>query len=544
MAPIGPRPHAAEESAVGLALRRVIGPALGVVVRAGLTAAANLADRLPASTPAAPGPKPAAPKPKSRVAQRPRTEAVRSAGAAADSSKSPRAQKDLPRILLLNPPRVDGIPVIRLHRSEYLFVQGNHIPPIDLGYFAAAAKGKAILQIVDANAEDLSQSQTLDRIAAFAPDLVVTKGVLNILDRDLFAPLEYKKSHPHVKVVLSCRGCIGAEARVFEEFPALDGIARGEVDAFARDLCDRPDLRGIPGLALPDDLVSLVRVVDDLNRDPIPDLEVMPNLWGTGYRIPYYGIPSGYFLESSRGCPYTCTYCMVGGIDGRPFRYRQRDPANVIEEMKLLRDRYAVDNFYIFDEIFTTPGHGDRVCERMVSEGVNARWICEGKPDLVSAGMLERMKAAGCLAIYFGIESGDDAILNEVEKGHSSNQASQAIQLTQAAGIYAGAYIMLGFPGETVRSYLRTIRFLREAQPKLVRYGFLAPYPVTVMHREMVQEGLLDFQRSSVDRRISPHHDAQIAMRSRMLRPSTLKAMDMLFKFGFYEELTRSPPLA
>jgi anaerobic magnesium-protoporphyrin IX monomethyl ester cyclase len=438
---------------------------------------------------------------------------------------------------------VDGIPVVRLHRSEYLFVQGNFIPPMDLGYFAAAAKGKAIFRIVDSNAEDLSQSQTLERIAEFKPDIIVTKGVLNILDNDLFAAIEYKKKNPHVKVVLSCRGCIGAEARVFQEFPLLDGIARGEVDAFARDIADRPDLRNIPGLALPDAPAPLVRVVEDLNQTPIPDLEVMPNLWGKGYRFPYYGVASGYFMITSRGCPYTCTYCMVGGVDGRPFRFRKRDPANVIEEMKLLRDRYDVSSYYIFDEIFTTPGHGDRVCERMVEQNIQAKWICEGKPDLVTEPMLERMKKAGCLAIYFGIESGDDAILLEVEKGHDSGHARRAVEITQKAGIMAATYIMLGFPGETVRSYLKTVQFLLHTRPDLIRYGFLVPYPVTVLHRDMVKEGLLTFDREAFDRRISKHHNAKIGIRSRSLEGRTLKAMDFLFKHAFVDELTRSPPV-
>jgi anaerobic magnesium-protoporphyrin IX monomethyl ester cyclase len=482
---------------------------------------------------------------RSRVAPRPRASLVDAPdrAAAGDRAERARAPVDLPRILLLNPPRVDGIPVIRLHRSEYLFVQGNHIPPMDLGYFAAAAKGLAALEIVDANALDLSQAQTLARIAAFRPDVIVCKGVVNILDRDLFAALEYKKSHPHVKVVLSCRGCLGAESAVFAEFPLLDGIARGEVDAFARDLCSRPHLEDIPGLARPGEAEPIVRVVEDLDRDPIPDLEVMPKLWGTGYRIPYYGIPSGYFLLSSRGCPYTCTYCMVGGIDGRPFRYRRRDPDNVIAELELLRTRYGVSDCYVFDEIFTTPGHGEKVCDRILSAGIQARWICEGKPDLVNRPMLQTMKKAGCVAIYFGIETGDDGILTEVEKGHSSEQARRAIELTQEAGIMAAAYIMLGFPGETVRSYLKTVQFLRQAKPSLIRYGFLAPYPVTVMHREMVEQGLLSFDRAVVDRHISPYFSSKFALRSRALRPSALKAMDFLFKKGFHAELTRSPPL-
>lgn len=453
----------------------------------------------------------------------------------------PEATRDWPRVFLLNPSRYEGIPVVRLYRSEYLYVQGNQVPAMDLGYFAAAAKGRAHLALVDANGANLSVEDVVDGMEEFAPDVIVQKGVLNILEHDLAAAREYKRRHPHVKIVLSCRGCIGAEERVFEEFPFLDAIARGEVDAFARDIAAHPDLDGIVGLALPGKPTNVVRVVEELDEVPMPDLELLPKLWYDGFNIGYYGVPSGYFLTTSRGCPYGCTYCMVGGIEGRPFRYRRRSPDNVAEEVRLLRDRHGVNDFYVFDEIFTMPGHGERVCERWLSEGLRPAWVCEGKPDLVEPEMLRLMKRAGCVAIYYGVESGDDEILAAVDKGHVTADALRAVRLTREAGIMAGSYVMLGFPGETWRSYLRTARFLFEAEPELVRYDFLLPYPVTIIHREMAEAGLLDFVRKDLDRRISPHHDSEIRIRSKHLSPGVLRTMDQLIKLGFVDELTRSP---
>jgi radical SAM superfamily enzyme YgiQ (UPF0313 family) len=452
-----------------------------------------------------------------------------------------RSITDRPRIALVNPPRFNGIPVTRLFRSEYLFVQGNQVPAMDLAYFAAAAKGRAHLSIIEANGEDLSTSEVLERLEEFRPDVIVQKGVLNILHSDLAASAAYKKANPHVKIVLSCRGCIGAETTVFEEFPFVDAIARGEIDAFARDIAERPDLADIVGLSTPDHSTDVIRVVEDLDEVPLPDLELMPRLWHSGFTLFYYGVPSGYFLTTSRGCPYTCTFCMVGGIDGRPFRYRKRDPQNVAEEAKLLRRNFGVRDFYVFDEIFTMPGHGERVCERFIQEDVGARWICEGKPDLVNPSMLALMKRAGCLAVYYGIESGDDGILRSIEKGHTSADARRAIDITRSAGILAGAYAMLGFPGETVQTYLETVGFLLETRPDLLRYDFLLPYPVTVLHREMVESGLLEDGKRRLDRRISPHHDEKILYRTKALRSTTLKAMELLLKQGFARELRRSP---
>lgn len=453
---------------------------------------------------------------------------------------SGRAPRDRPRILLYNPPPYRGINVVRIYRSEYLFVQDNPIPPIDLGYFAAAAKGEADVAVLDANVEALDEAEALRRFEAFAPTLVVVRGVVSLLEHELAVARRYREAHPHVKIVLSCRGAIDAEAALFAQLPFLDGFARGEIDAFAEDLARSGAPEGIRGMSVPGALSTEVRVVEDLDRFPIPDLDAMPPSWGTGYRFPYYGVASGYFMLTSRGCAYPCTYCMVGGIDGRPFTYRKRDPENVVEEAELLRDRFGVRDFYVFDEIFTSP-HGERVCERLLERGVRARFVCEGKPDLVSAPMLSTLARAGCRAIYYGVESGDDGILRDVHKGHDSADCRRAIRLTKEAGICAAAYVVLGFPSESWRTFARSVRFLLETEPDLIRYCFLVPYPVTVLHEEMISRGLLDPDRARLDRRISPLHDAGIALRTSHLGPTSLRAMDFLFKQIFAPELERAP---
>lgn len=521
---------------------RALRAGVKVVGRAVTRALLRAASRIEPSAPAAPAPRRAAPE---RAAERPRVRLPIAPAAAARRG----APRDVPRILLLNPPRYRGIPVTRIHRSEYLFAQGNQIPAMDLAYFAAAAADRAEVCIVEANAEDLDLAQVLARMEAFRPDVIVAKGVVNILEHDLAAPLAYKRRAPHVKVVLSCRGSIDAEAVVFSRFPLLDGIARGEVDAFARDIADRPDLAGIEGMALPDRPGGAVRVVEDLDAHPIPAFDRLPDAWysgrragrRTGFSAAYYGIPSGYYLTSSRGCPYRCSFCLVGGIEGRPFRYRKRDPENVIEEMRALSAR-GIRDYYVFDEIFTMPGHGDRIAERIAQAGLDVAFVCEGKPDLVEPAMLRAMKRAGCIAVYYGLESGDDAILREVEKGHTTADGRRAIELTRAAGIPAGAYAMIGFPGETWSSVVRTAGMLLELRPDLVRYDFLMPYPVTAMHRQMREERLIaSGDWSELDRRISPHHEGKVAIRSRALGPRTLKALDLLFKLAFSTELSRSP---
>ena len=456
------------------------------------------------------------------------------------------------RIFLLNPPRYCGIPVARFYRSEYLFVDEHAIPSTDLAYFAAAARDLADVALTEANAEDISNEEVMRRIEAFQPDVIVLKALINVMEHDLTVPLAYKQAHPHVTVVACSRSSIGAEAKILAEFPGLDGIARGEVDAFAADLAADPRLEGpIDGLFTRDRPTSVTRVVEDLDRHPIPAFEMMPRVWyrgaqsgaAHGFSSAYFGAPSGYYVIASRGCPYTCTYCMTGGIDGRPFRMRKRSPENVVEEIRQLH-AYGIKDFYFFDEIFTMPGHAEPICEAIIASGLKVHFVCDGKPDLVTPEMLRLMKAAGCVAIYHGVESGDPGILKDVRKGQEAGHAAKAIKMTQAAGMLAATYITIGYPNETWQTYLNTVGFLLETKPDMVRYGFLTPYPITVLHKQMKDAGLLLEGMEHSDRRISPFHDAAIPIRSKALGPRTLQIMDALLKHTFSTELARTPMIA
>jgi len=103
---------------------------------------------------------------------------------------------------------------------------------------------------------------------------------------------------------------------------------------------------------------------------------------------------------------------------------------------------------------------------------------------------------------------------------------------------------MLGFPSESYHSILRTAQFLLRSQPDMIRYNFLMPYPVTVLHDDMVKADLLEFDRKILDRRINPNAKLAVSHRSNVLSPLALKTVDTLFRLAFATELARSPSSA
>jgi anaerobic magnesium-protoporphyrin IX monomethyl ester cyclase len=453
-----------------------------------------------------------------------------------------RAPRDQRRILLLNPPRFAGTPVVRLYRSEYLFVQGNILPPMDLAYFATAARQQARIELLDAQALNLTQQQTYAAIEAFRPEVIVVKGVLSILEHELAAARRFKRRHPEVQLILSCRGALDEEPALFTTFPFLDGIARGEIDAFALDLAEGQPLAQIIGMAVPADapLPPAVRVVQDLDHVPFPHPETMPAPWYQTYAFPYFGAPSGYCLVGSRGCLFSCAFCQVNGRQGKLFPYRQRNPANIREEIRLLQRRWGLRDLFFFDEILTLDPRASALCEGLLDADLRLTFTCEGKPGHVQRPLLNLMYRAGCQAIFYGIETGDDGILHQMNKGQQLSQCREAILLTQRAGMLAGAYILLGLPAESMRSFWRTVAFLLETRPDMIRYDLLLPYASTPLHALMQQSGLTIPPRRFLDRRTSTRSSVP-ALHTWHLSPVTLHLLDRLFQEIFAEELCRAP---
>ncbi len=436
-------------------------------------------------------------------------------------------------IALINPPRYEGTPVIRHFRSNYLY---NYvIPPMDLAYFSQVAKdhgGK--VELIDANGEDLDHLETVERLSGFGPDLIVVNAAFNIVEHELEAVRRYSENHD-VDIVLSSRTSIGSEPELFEKFGFLDGVARGEIDAFAPELADGKPLNQVEGMAARKDLNEPIRVVEDLDEHPIPDIDALPDLWYDEYSVPNYFAEGGYFLTGARGCPYGCTFCPVGGHEGQPFYYRERSIENVMEEIRMIDER-GIDDFFFFNEIFTFPGFANDLCDAIVESGLDVSWVCEGKSNHVQDEMLGKMKDAGCKAVYYGVESGSDRIIQDVKKGQDSEDVKKAFRLTKENDMMAGAYIILGFPGDSWKTFYQTVKLMREIEPDTIKMAILAPYKGTEIYREMRERNLVNTEGGeSYDRNLTSYRDT--STRTCHLTNTELKLMDNLFRLIFRDKV-------
>jgi len=182
--------------------------------------------------------------------------------------------------------------------------------------------------------------------------------------------------------------------------------------------------------------------------------------------------PKAVHLVTLRGCPFNCAFCDKN--NGRVVR--RRSVENVIAEIDHIRAAYGINAFVIYDDTFTLSR--DRVyalCDAFKDRG--SSWRTWARVNTVDREMLQRMKDSGCVKLLFGYESGDDRVLNIIDKKITRKQIIKSAHVCKEVGIGCYASLIYGLPGETRESIDNTISMIAEAQPDELHFHVLTPIP-------------------------------------------------------------------
>ena len=197
---------------------------------------------------------------------------------------------------------------------------------------------------------------------------------------------------------------------------------------------------------------------------------------------------------TSRGCPYGCIYCLYPA--GYGDVWRGRSPKNVIEELKILEEKHKVRSILFRDQVFNfNIRRAEEICGSIVKEGIDIKWRCEARVDLLPKSLMIKMKKAGCAGIHVGVESGDPVILKAIAKrGISSNHINKIKAVFRDAkeiDLEILAFFMIGFPGETKKSISKTFELAREIKAKQAWFTPIVPYPGTALYELAKSKGWL-----------------------------------------------------
>ena len=193
-------------------------------------------------------------------------------------------------------------------------------------------------------------------------------------------------------------------------------------------------------------------------------------------------------IVSSRGCPYGCVYCSIYFTMGKKFR--ARSPENVVAEI----EKWYKKGFRYFqfpDDCFTFDmDRVEKICDLIVEKDIKIRWDLRNgiRVDRVRESMLKKMKKAGCFYIGYGIESGDQEVLDKMKKGITVEQARNAVLMTKKAGIGVGGFFIIGLPSDNFKKFKQTLKFALSLPLEEVRIYTVIPYEGTELYR-WIKEG-------------------------------------------------------
>lgn len=228
------------------------------------------------------------------------------------------------------------------------------------------------------------------------------------------------------------------------------------------------------------------KYVHNPQRPLIGDLDAVPPF---PYRmfekdLPRYQNFAGIF--SSRGCPYQCSFCSSRSISG--VKYRHHSVGRIISEIGTLVRTYKQESvFFMDDNIAVDKKHFKELCAAIINEGLHKEAFFHGslRGDNASEEILDTAHKANFRILYYGLETGSEALMRVINKNETVQEVVDAIARSHAKGFSVGATVIFGLPTETKKDRYETMRLVRKLFLESVRFNILSPYPGTpVFERE------------------------------------------------------------
>ncbi len=365
--------------------------------------------------------------------------------------------------------------------------------PLGLGYIAAVLeKNGFTVDVIDCQALKLTQEDFKTEIQKRQPTIVGVTSTTLTYKSALQVLGTAKEVHPNCITAIGGPHVTFWDENALKECPALDIVVRKEGENTMLELAQRVEA-GEPYY----DLLGTTTRKDDktVRNEERPYIENLDELPFPAHHL--FPLPSLqkygkviYPLTTSRGCTFWCNFCSAVRMFGR--RYRMRSPESVIEELEFLHNKFGAVQFTFYDDAFSVDQkRAFKICEEIQKRKLKIMWDCETRVDMVTKELLQEMKKAGCLAVWFGVEAGSKQVLDAMGKGLTLEKTKNAFKMAKDCGLMTVASVILGFPEETPETAHATIKFVEEIKPDDVGYYIATPYPGTPMYDYVKEKGWL-----------------------------------------------------
>jgi len=395
------------------------------------------------------------------------------------------------KILLINPPSIEKI---EEEVPGIVNEERGYNPPLGLLYIASMLLKytDAKVKVIDAQVEEMNFNQIRQQIQAIKPDIigmtVMTFTLLDVLEVIKVA----REVNSSIKIILG-----GPHPHIYPNetlnLTKADYLIIGEGEKpivnLVKNINHPEKLKNFPGLVFKhkNQVINTgpEQLIQNLDEIPFPDRTLTDYKKYTSLLSKKSPITT---MITSRGCPYKCKFCDRPHL-GKMFRARTAQ--NVVDEIQQCKE-LGMQEILIYDDTFTV----DKkrvidICNKIIKNKIDIEWEIRARVNTIDQFLLKKMKKAGCQRIHYGVESGNQEILNKMEKGITLNQVKTAFRLTKKEKIETLAYFMIGSEGDTKSTIMQTIDFAKKLKPDYCHFTITTPFPATELYRQGLRTGII-----------------------------------------------------
>jgi anaerobic magnesium-protoporphyrin IX monomethyl ester cyclase len=370
-------------------------------------------------------------------------------------------------------------------------------PPIHLGYLAAVlANARVEAGIFDFKLLDAPFLKIVENIIEWSPKYIGISCKTVEMPGAVELCGIFRRRLPCATIVLG-----GVHATALPEKTLLesgaDYVVAGEGEGTVAELVAAVESHSTPagvdglfynldGKAVGTRTGEFIKNLDEI---PFPAWEMIPPARYSEFTSQLYKRrPVVASIITSRGCPFHCAFC-ANCVHGRKIRLRS--PANVADEIEYLIEKFSVGEFHIIDDNFAASrNHAAGFCEEILQRRLDIVWKFPPgiRADSVDEELVALFKRAGCYEVGFGIESGNQKVLDGLNKQQDLSKIKDKINLFHKYGIGVYGFFILGLPGDNRESVKDTIRFMKKGFDH-VSISFCIPYPGSEIFSETLLRG-------------------------------------------------------
>jgi len=387
---------------------------------------------------------------------------------------------------------------------------GGNLPPLGIASLAAFVRDQGFTaDVLDSIALGLTDDHVARHVQEASPQVIGFSALTGNFHRAAACARLLREKFPDTLIIVGGHHATIAPRDVLKDDTRFDLAFIGEGERSLLDFLTRyrnagwkraeflqnraglATLRGIAYRADNDIVIAPPAArVENLDTLPFPARDLLP-------MDRYLPLPNQYLrqpvvhMTAIRGCPFNCSFCSNNAVFGRTLRFKS--PGRTVDEIQDVMSRYGAREISFWDDTMTAKREWMvDFCNELLKRQVDVTWTGYARANTVDLPLLQLMKKAGCWNLFYGFETGDQQLLDNIGKGMTLDTLRNAARWSHEAGIEVRASFMLALPGETPELARKTIDFAIELDPDYAQFCITTPYPGTPLWNDAEKYGRLN----------------------------------------------------